>query len=180
MGIYNNECQNYSNSFYSRSHNNRFSHKRKCVISEKGRSRNKPYCDPLFREILTRRSRLPYIFILVVQLSFDEVAVETSNVGNRLTLRTNSLASTSVSTVTKTEFIHLSNHGFSALGSFGLTLGQQSKLTNLGRNEEHRRTILASCYASSATNASGAVHGFIGCILGNEDGICILRSSGAN
>lgn len=98
--------------------------KESALSVKKGRSRNKPYCDPLFREILTRRSRLPYIFILVVQLSFDEVAVETSYVGNRLTLRTNSLASTSVSTVTKTEFIHLCNHGFSALGSFGLTLRQ--------------------------------------------------------
>ncbi len=51
-----------------------------------------------------------YIYVLVLQLRSQELAVKASDVCDRDRLRTLSLASTCVSTVTEAQLIHLSNH----------------------------------------------------------------------
>ena len=71
------------------------------------------------------------LMFLVSKLSLDEFAVETSDVSDSLALRTYSLASTCVCTVTETEFVHLSNHRLSALSSLWASLWKKCQLAYL-------------------------------------------------
>ena len=136
-------------------------------------------CAALLRVL---RIRLVYLLLteLVSELSLDELTVEASDVGDAFVLRADSFASTSVGAVTETEFVHLGNHCLGTLGSFGTTLRKECELTHLGADEQHGGTVLAGSHASAAADAGGAIHGFVGILLGNEDGVGILRSTGAN
>ena len=71
-------------------------------------------CAALLRVL---RIRLIYLLSteLVSELSLDELAVEASDVGDRLVLRALSLASTSVGAVTEAELLHLGDHCLSTL-----------------------------------------------------------------
>ena len=68
---------------------------------------------------------------LVAQLSAEELAVHTADVAELDVLRTFSSASTSVGTVTETEFVHLSHHSFHAALSLGLALWKKCELAHL-------------------------------------------------
>lgn len=68
---------------------------------------------------------------LVGELSLDVLAVQASDVGDRLVLRALSLTSASVGAVTEAQLLHLGNHVLGATCSLGTTLGQQSKLADL-------------------------------------------------
>ena len=74
---------------------------------------------------------------LVGQLGRDKLAVEASDVGDRLVLGAYSLASTGIGTVTKAQLVHLGYHSLGALGCLGTALGQKSQLTYLRAYEEH-------------------------------------------
>ena len=65
---------------------------------------------------------------LVSELCLDELAVQASDIGDRLVLRALSLASAGVGAVAEAEFLHLGHHGLGTLGSLGTTLGQQGEL----------------------------------------------------
>ena len=118
--------------------------------------------------------------ILVGQFCLDELAVQAGDVGNRLTLRANSLASAGVGAVTKAQFVHLCHHVLGTLGSFYATLGKQSELADLRTDEKHSRTVLTSSHTSTTTDARCAVHGLVGSLLRDEDGVGILSLSGAD
>ena len=68
---------------------------------------------------------------LISQLCLQELTVQAGDVGDRLVLRTNSLASTSVCTVTEAELIHACNHLLSTGSSFYTTLWEKCQLANL-------------------------------------------------
>ena len=68
---------------------------------------------------------------LVSQLCLDELTVQTSNVSDSFTLRANSLACTSVRTVTEAQLIHLGNHSLDTLSSLYTTLRKQCQLAYL-------------------------------------------------
>ena len=68
---------------------------------------------------------------LVSELSLDHLAVQASDVSDGLVLRTYSLTSTGVGTVTEAQLVHLGNHVLHATSSLNLTLGKQGELANL-------------------------------------------------
>ena len=111
---------------------------------------------------------------LICQLCLDELAVQAGDVGDGLVLRAHSLAGAGVGAVAEAKLIHLGDHRLGALGSLWTTLRQQSKLGDLGADEEHGRTILTSSYAGTATDAAGAVHSLVSILLGNQDGVGVL------
>ena len=117
---------------------------------------------------------------LVGQLCLDELAVQAGDVGDGLVLRADGLAGAGVGAVAEAEFIHLGDHGLSALGCLGTSLGQEGELADLGADEEHGGAVLASCYAGTAADAGGAVHGLVGILLGDEDGVGVLCLAGAD
>ena len=65
--------------------------------------------------------------LLVLKLRSKELAVKTSDVRDRDRLWTLCLASTSVSTVTKTKLIHLCNHSLCTASALNATLWQLCK-----------------------------------------------------
>lgn len=117
---------------------------------------------------------------LVGHLGFEVFAVEASDVGDAFILGAYGLTSAGVGAVTETQLVHLGHHCLGALSGFELALWQEGELTHLRRHEEHRRAVLTSGHASSATDTSGAVHCFVCIGLGDEDGIGILRSASAH
>ena len=136
-------------------------------------------CAALLRVL---RIRLIYLLSteLVSELSLDELAVEASDVGDRLVLRTFSLTSTCVGAVTEAELLHLGNHCLSTLSSLRTSLGKKSELANLRTYEEHCRTVLTCSYAATATDTCCAVHSLVSVFLRDEDGVGILRLASAN
>ena len=117
---------------------------------------------------------------LVSQLCLDELAVEASNVGDGLALRTYGFASTGVGAVTEAEFVHLGYHGLGTTGCLYATLWKEGELRHFRGDEEHGRAVLAGCHAGTASDAGGAVHGLIGILLRDEDGVGILWGAGAD
>ena len=117
---------------------------------------------------------------LVGELGLDKFAVEAGDVGYRLVLRADSLAGAGVGAVTEAKLLHLSHHSLSSASSLRTTLWQQGELAHLGAHEEHGGAVLASCYAGTATDAGGAVHSLVSVLLGDEDGVGILGSTGAH
>ena len=79
---------------------------------------------------------------LVFQFSDDEVAVQAGDVADRDVLRTFSLASAGVGTVTESEFIHLRQHSFRTAQSFRFTLRKQVQLADLCRKDVYKRQLL--------------------------------------
>ena len=122
----------------------------------------------------------PNNYLLVVELGLDELAVEAGDVGDRLILRALSLAGTGVGAVSEAQFLHLGHHGLGTLGSLGTALGQQGELAHLTGDEEHGRAVLAGSHTGSASDAGGAVHGLVGILLRDEDGIGILGLASAH
>ena len=115
---------------------------------------------------------------LVLELSSEELAVQTSDIGDRDVLGAFDFASTSVRTVTEAQLIHLSDHSLSTAGSFDTTLWEESQLADLSRDEEHSRAVLTSCSAGTATDTSGSVHSHIGVSLRNGDSVSIGYTTG--
>ena len=79
------------------------------------------------------RIRLAYLLLteLVSELCLDELAVEASDVSDRLVLRALSLASASVGAVTEAELLHLGNHVLGATRGLYATLWQERELADL-------------------------------------------------
>ena len=125
-------------------------------------------------------SSLPFQVCLVCQLCLDELAVQAGDVGDGLILRADSLAGASVGAVTEAELFHAHHHCLGTLGCLGTALGQECKLGNLRRDEEHGRAILTCCYAGTTADACCAVHSLVGVLLRDEDGIGILSLSGTD
>lgn len=119
-------------------------------------------------------------YALVSQLSLEELAVQAGNIGDRLALRADCLASTSVGAVAEAQLVHLSQHVLGTLGSLYTALGKQGELANLRADKEHSRTVLTSSDTSTATDARSAVHGLVGSLLGDQDGIGVLSLSGTD
>lgn len=136
-------------------------------------------CAALLRVL---RIRLVYLLLteLVSELCLDELAVEASDVGDRLVLRALSLASASVGAVTETELLHLGDHCLSTLSCLRTTLWKESELADLRAYEEHCRTVLAGCYTATATDTCSAIHSLVGVFLRDEDGVGILRLTSTN
>ena len=118
--------------------------------------------------------------MLIRQLSFDELAVQSGDVGDGFALRADGFAGTGVRAVAETEFFHSHHHFLGATGGLGTTLRQQCQLADLRRYEEHGRAVLTSGDAGSATDAGGAVHCLVGILLRNEDGVGVLCLTCAN
>ena len=69
--------------------------------------------------------------VLVCQFCFDELSVESGNIGDGFVLGTYSLAGAGVGAVAKSQFLHLGHHGLDTLGSLGTTLWEEGQLTYL-------------------------------------------------
>lgn len=136
-------------------------------------------CAALLRVL---RIRLVYLLLteLVSELCLDELAVEASDVGDRLVLRALSLASAGVGAVTETELLHLGDHSLCTLSCLRTALGKESELANLRADEEHSRTVLTCSYAATATDTCSAIHSLVSVFLRDEDGVCVLRLASAN
>ena len=55
---------------------------------------------------------------------------------------------------------------------------QQSEVSDFGAHEERRRGIGTHGDAGAAADAGGGVHGAVGLLFGNEDGIAVGRAAG--
>ena len=65
---------------------------------------------------------------LVSELCLDELAVEASDIGDRLVLRALSLASAGVGAVAEAKLLHLHNHRLGAFCGLWTALRQQGEL----------------------------------------------------
>ena len=63
--------------------------------------------------------------MLIRQLSLDELAVQSGDVGDGFALGADGFAGTSVRAVAETEFFHSHHHFLGATGGLGTTLRQQ-------------------------------------------------------
>ena len=117
---------------------------------------------------------------LVSQLSLQELTVQAGDVSDRLVLRTNCLASTSVCTVTESELIHACNHLLSTGSSLYTTLWEKCQLVNLLADEENSRTILTCSNTSTATDTCSAIHCLVCILLRNQDSVGILSLTSTN
>ena len=70
-------------------------------------------------------------YALVSQLSLEKLAVQAGNIGDRLTLRADSLASTGVGAIAEAQLVHLGHHVLGTLSSLYTALGKQGELANL-------------------------------------------------
>ena len=117
---------------------------------------------------------------LVGQLCLDELAVEAGDVGDGFAFWAYGFASTSIGAVAKAEFVHFGYHCLGTTGCLYATLWKEGELRHLRGDEEHGRAVLAGCHAGTASDAGGAVHGFVGIFLRDEDGVGILWSTCAD
>lgn len=85
------------------------------------------------------------------------VAVELGDVVYADTLGASGLALVKVGAVAEAEGIHLAHHGKNALVLLGVALGQQIKVSSLGRGEEHGSAVFAAGHASTTTNAGSGI-----------------------
>lgn len=136
-------------------------------------------CAALLRVL---RIRLAYLLLteLVSELCLDELAVEASDVSDRLVLRALSLASAGVGAVTETELLHLGDHSLCTLSCLRTTLGKESELADLRADEEHSRTVLTCSYAATATDTCSAVHSLVCVFLRNKDCVSVLGLASTN
>jgi len=67
-----------------------------------------------------------------------------------------------VRAVAEAFLVHLANHAEDSAVGFGLALGQESEMGDLGAHEEHGRTIWAGGRTSATTDAGGGIHRFVG------------------
>lgn len=136
-------------------------------------------CAALLRVL---RIRLAYLLLteLVSELCLDELAVEASDVGDRLVLRALSLASAGVSAVTETELLHLGDHSLCTLSCLRTTLRKESELADLRADEEHSRTVLTCSYAATATDTCSTVHSLVCVLLRDEDSVSVLGLASTN
>jgi len=70
---------------------------------------------------------------LIFQLSTQVFPVQPRDMRNRDGFRTFCFAGSRVGAISKSEFIHFRNHGFSTFCPFNFTLRKQRELTNLSR-----------------------------------------------
>ena len=117
---------------------------------------------------------------LIAKLCLDHLAVQSSDVSDGLVLRTYCLAGTSVGAVTEAELVHLGNHVLHTTSSLYAALWKQSELRHLRRYEEHGRSVLTSCYASTTTDTCSAVHSLVSILLRNQDSVSILSLTSAD
>ncbi len=108
----------------------------------------------------------------------NPLAVETGDVLPFDFLGAFGFASVGVGAGTETEFIHFHDHLPYAVCRFDFPLGEQGKVADLGTHKEHGRSILASSHAGSATDAGSGIHGLVGFVFGNGDGVGIGYATG--
>ena len=94
---------------------------------------------------------------------------------NGYSLRAFHLAGPGVGATSETKFFHLGNHVLCPSGSLRTSLRKQSEGTDPCGDEQHSRSVLASGYASSATNASGGIHTLLSVLVRNENSVSVLR-----
>ena len=85
-----------------------------------------------------------------------------------------------VGTVAKAILVHLHDHGDGPLLGLQLTLRQQGELGDLGAEEQHRGAVGAGGGAGAATDAGRRVHGLLGHVLRDEDGVAVLGRAGVD
>ena len=111
---------------------------------------------------------------LVSQLGLDELAVQAGDVGDGLVLGADGLAGAGVGAVAEAGLFHGHDHGLGTTGGLYSALGKEGELGDLRRDEEHGGTVLTGGDAGATADAGSAVHGLVGILLGDEDGVGIL------
>ena len=114
---------------------------------------------------------------LLLALGGDKVAIHATDVVELDILGAFGCAGTGVGAVAESELVHLGHHGAHAAVFLDFTLREQCELANLGRNEEHRRAVLAGSHAGAATDAACRVHGLVGIDLRYRYCIGILSTA---
>ena len=82
-----------------------------------------------------------------------------------------------IGAVAETAFCHGFSHVLHAHSCFGLALGQQRQLGDLGAGEEHGGTVRATGHTSTAPDALGSIRGLFSYRLGNQDGIAVRHAT---
>ncbi len=95
-------------------------------------------------------------------------------------LGTLELAGARIRTVAESQFVHLGDHRLGAALGFRAALREQGEGADAGRDEEHRRSVLARGNASTATHAGRCVHAILGLVVRNQDVVGILRRASAH
>ena len=106
------------------------------------------------------------------------VAVEHRNHAGRHIRGTDGLAGVVVGAIAKSLLLHGADHVAGATLTLCLTLGEQSKVGNLGTDEEHSGAVGTGGGAGSATDAGGCIHGSVGHRLGVKGGRGLRRTAG--
>ena len=119
-------------------------------------------------------------FRLIREFRFEELAVEPRDVRYGYALRALHLAGAGIGAVSESEFVHLGDHRLDPSLGLGTTLGEESERTHPRGHEQHGRTVLTCCNASSATYAGRSVHALLSLVMRDEDIVGILGGTGAD
>ena len=112
----------------------------------------------------------------------NPLTVEACNVLTLDFLGAFSLASVGVGAGAEAELVHLHDHFPDAVGSLDFALREQGKVADLGTDKKHSAGIFTSGDTGSATDTGGSIHGLVGLVLGDGDGVGIgyTASGGAD
>ena len=108
----------------------------------------------------------------------NPLAVEAGDVLTLDLLGAFSLAGVGVGAGAEAELVHFHDHLPDAVGSLDFALREQGKVADLGADKEHGRSILASSHTGSAADTGGGIHGLVGLVFGNGDGVGIGYTAG--
>ena len=110
-----------------------------------------------------------------LQLSHAQqvLPIEPGNIGYLNLLGAFSLTGFCIGAISKAQLVHLGNHFERPIIGLHHTLRQEGKLRYLGLNKKHGRGILAGRHAGATANAGSSIHGQIGTLFRDGNGVCI-------
>lgn len=111
----------------------------------------------------------------VGEAGLDEVAVHARDVLHLDALGAGGFALAVVGAGAELLGIHLGDHVADAEVALGLALGQVAQVVDLRGDEEHGAGVGAGGHAGATADAGGRIHGEVGALLGDGQGVGVLR-----
>src|SRR5690606_2964042 len=110
----------------------------------------------------------------------DVLPAHAGDVDDGNALGAGGLAFAVVGAAAKAFDVHLVHHAEDATFPFGMALGQEGELRNLGPGKESGRGVGAGCDACAAADAGRCVHGLFGNVLGDGNGVGVRGRAGVD
>lgn len=108
------------------------------------------------------------------ETGLEELAIQLGDGGDLDAGGAGSFAFVGIGATAESFFVHLCDHAFGSLVSFGLPLRELSKMGHLGGDKEHGGGVFTGGHAGPATDASGRIHGSIRARFADQQAVSVL------